>query len=393
MKKLALVTVVVLVLSSKTPAGQISEIEREIVDLVAGVRHSIVAVAAVSHYHGGHKVPFTSRSKAVGCGVVLDSQGHILTTATVVGRANEVEITTSDGDTLRGVVLGTDRVADIAVIKADNEHLKPATFAEEDEIPPGSLAFVVGNAFGVLPSVAMGVVSGLERSAGEEISSLRLAVPISPGDIGGPVLNSEGKVIGIVLGRLTLESTYRAAPTSTGGPFAFRSFSQPTNMAVAIPTQRVREISKQIITSGSIKRGYLGVRVLDLTDDLRNQLGDMDLNGVVVVEVVKGSPAESIGIRPGDVITDFDSIPIASVESLRNEVLKTQPGDVVEIGFRRGADTRSEKVRIGDRTPRYLNLGRLRVGESEAEILRTRLDDLRAQIRQLEEQLKKLRRP
>ncbi len=394
MKSVVLGVAIAVGVSSLVAAAGIGEVEKEIVDLVADVSSSIVSVTSVSpHFHSaGQVTPFAPRSRSVGCGIVFDKEGHILTTSTVVGNANEVEIGTCSGRAYRGAVLGTDRVSDVAVVKVENLDLEPARFAVEDDIKPGSLVFVVGNAFGSLPSVSMGVVSAIEKDVDQGVTSLRLAVPISPGDVGGPVVNSQGEVIGIVLGRLTLRSTYGTGRSSRGGSLSLTTLTQPSNLAVAMPSSKLGEICKEIIQKGSIRRGYFGVRVLDLTDEMRERMRNKDIQGVVVVDVMKGSPAESVGIRPGDVITDFNSTPVVSVESLRNQVLDTSPGEVVQIGFRRGATRHNRKVRIANHVPGYLNLPASLQSVSDAEILRSRIEDLKREIRQLQDELKRLDR-
>ena len=390
MKWLALLATLILG-TTVVSASEIQQLEREIVELVEDVGRSVVSVAAVGpHFHPAGQSGLAAPAKSIGCGIVFDSQGHILTTSSVVGSAKEVEIRRINGETYTGRVVGIDAISDLAIVEVPDVDLMPARLGGVEDIKPGSVVFVIGNAFGSLPSVAMGVVSGIERDRDEDISSLRLAVPISPGDVGGPVVNSQGEVIGIVLGRLTFQSTYRSTQSGRGVSLGFATLAQPSNLAVALPCDRLNEIGNQLIERGSIRRGYLGVRVLDLTDTMREQIGDPDLQGVVVVDVIKGSPAESVGIRPGDVITDFNSVPVVSVESLRSEVLKTSPGEVVEIGFRRDSDDHTERVRVANHTSRLMNLQASRQHAVDAAVLRARIENLQLQIKQLKEELEKL---
>jgi S1-C subfamily serine protease len=163
-------------------------LDSEITSMVDRMSESIVSIAAVS---GSAAVPgggaFVSRS--VGTGVVFDDEGLVLTTASVVGYANRVEVGTSDGMKFVGEVVGIDPATDLAVVRVDNLRAKPAPISKKKSILPGSLVFVIGNSYGKLPSVTMGVISNapspLGEDGGEEM--LRMTVPVNPGNTGSPV--------------------------------------------------------------------------------------------------------------------------------------------------------------------------------------------------------------
>ncbi|MGD8629058.1 MAG: S1C family serine protease, partial [bacterium] len=197
-------------------ARGIKDLEQEMIGLVDGVSESIVSVTA----HSGQvkvadetgNADLQAQARSVGCGVVYDEGGMILTSATVIGYATSVDISTSDGSHYTGTVVGVDPASDLAVVRADTDELKPARFAAEARLLPGSVILVLGNAFGSLPSVSLGMVSNIASGGQEEGtgSMFGLSVAINPGDIGGAVVNTDGEVIGLVIGRLTFQSPPQA---------------------------------------------------------------------------------------------------------------------------------------------------------------------------------------
>ncbi len=361
-------------------------IEDEITSLVDRLSQSTVSIASVSSRgHGG------SIARSVGTGVVFDKGGYILTTASVVGAAHEVEVRTSGGEVYSGVVVGTDAANDLAVVHVDDLKVQPAKFDHRRHPKPGSLVFVISNSFGSLPSVSMGMLSSVGRAGGDETSGemLRLALPVNPGDTGAPVVNSQGEVIGIILGRLSLQPWAYSVKFPDSGAIGFMSGFQPSNMSVAIPSQRAIKIAREIMEKGTTERGFLGVRVVDLTDEMRKHIGDPYLHGVLVTSVVPGSPAESIGIDAGDVITDFDGKEVTSVSTLRDLVTTTKPGLLKPIGYVKNSKRIEDTVRISRLSPAYLRYG---VIKPRVEDVDAHIRALKAEIQRISEELRRLER-
>ena len=235
-------------------ARSIKDLEKEMIGLVEGVSSSIVSVTAPSgqvQISGDKKhMAMQAAAKTVGCGVVFEDGGLVLNTASVVGYARDVEVTTSDGARYPGTVVGVDPASDIAVIRADTDELKPARFADQVRLLPGSVILVLGNAFGSLPSVSLGMVSNIAVSGQEEGtgSMFGLSVAINPGDIGGPVVNTDGEVIGLVIGRLTFQAQPQAM--RMGGGLLFGGAMQHSNMSVALPAARALGIAAEILEKG-----------------------------------------------------------------------------------------------------------------------------------------------
>ena len=388
---ICLVVVATLLGSSSYVAAQsIDTLEKEMIGLVDRTGESVVSVAAVSK--GLPRSPFASgaAAKTVGCGIVFDADGHILTTTSVVGFATKVEIGTRDGRKYEGTVIGSDPETDLAVIKVDGADLKPASFIPSARPQAGSLVFVIGNAFGSLPSVSMGVVSSVTADTDSREGMLRLSVPINPGEIGGPVVDTRGEVVGIVIGRLSFESRYHSTWLGEGATFGLAGALQPSNMSVAIQSARALTLADEIMKTGRRDRGFLGVRVIDLTDEMRADLGDKHIAGVIVTDVVKGSPAESIGIAPGDVILRFGSTSTASVPILRNAVTATSPGEIIDVTLLRDQGKITDGVRIGRFFPEYIRQATLLEECLEPEEIRARVERLKAEIETLQGQLKDL---
>jgi S1-C subfamily serine protease len=398
MRELLCLAMVVVVAAATTDglAQSIGQMEREIISLVDDVSESIVSVAAVS----GH-VPTSSgrtfipgpASKSVGCGVIFEKGGLILTTTSVVGYARQVEIGTKDGSKYRGVVVGTDAASDLAIVRVDGVDLKPARFGGDTSVRTGSVIFVVGNAFGALPSVSMGVINSVAEVAKDRGGSgmLRMSVPINPGDIGGPVLNATGDIIGIVIGRLTFQSRFSSVWVGEGQRLGVTGPRQLSNLSVAMPSGQALDIAREILeTGGSRQRGFLGVHVLDLSEELRLGFGDPDLDGVYVTSVVEGSPAESIGIRRGDVITVIGANPIESVMRLSEVISGTQPGQVINVTYRRGSRSHSEGIRVSRVIPAYVREATFGEDMVKPEEVRARIKDLKTEIDHLKDQLQDL---
>jgi S1-C subfamily serine protease len=371
-------------LVSSAGAQSIEAIEREITEMVERVSESIVSISATAE-HGGRTV-----ARSVGCGVVFDRDGLVLTTASVVGRATEVDLVTSGGAKYRGQVLGTDPASDIAVVKVVGANLKPAVLAKQRTLRPGSWVFVLGNAFGSLPSVSMGVLSGLTAPVKDDMGRemLRLSVPINPGDTGAPVVNTKGEVVGIAVGRISFSPWAYSGYFDETQAYGFGGL-QPSSMSVAVPAERAVATARDIVATGGKVRGFLGVRVVELSDDMRNHLGDPVLQGVVVTQVVASSPAESIGLAPGDVITAFGSQHLDSVSSLLQAVGATKPGSLVTVDFIRDSRRVTQQVRLTPYLSEYLRDNAERSSMNPNDV-GARIDYIRAEIERLKANLKEL---
>jgi|GEM_PF-1995943 len=371
-------------------ASRMESLDSEITSMVDRISESIVSIAAVSGGTGGPGGgAFVSRS--VGTGVVFDEGGLVLTTASVVGYASQVEVRTSTGLQLVGEVVGIDPATDLAVVRVEDLRARPAPISKKKNILPGSLVFVIGNSYGKLPSVTMGVISNapspLGEDGGEEM--LRMSVPVNPGNTGAPILSAGGEVIGLLVGRLSMQPMSYTMRIREGGVHDFAQVVQPSNMSVGLPAYRLRAIAEEIVEEGGKRPGYLGVRVVEADIAGDEEGGGVEtIEGVVVTSVVPGSPAESIGLEAGDIIWRFGSETVLTSASLRDRVSSSAPGSLVNITFKRGSRQIDENVRIASRSPEQLRQAQFMVQPEEIDI---RIEMIQREIDRMEKELKRLR--
>jgi S1-C subfamily serine protease len=172
--------------------------------------------------------------------------------------------------------------------------------------------------------------------------------------------------------------------------FGFSSGVQASNMSMAIPADRLLAIAEDILEQGSTRKGFLGVQVMDLSDELRRDLDDEDITGVMVTSVVPGSPAESIGMMPGDVITAFGARVIETVSHLGDAMGAAAPGEVIDIRYTRGRDAVRDGVRIGWFVPEYVRQAALIEETLDPAQVRSRIEELKAEMKMLEEGLEEM---
>jgi serine protease Do len=285
-------------------------------------------------FNAPNKMPkkFRRELKGLGSGIVMDSEGHILTNNHVVAGANDIDVLLADGSHYKGKVVGTDPKTDLAVIqvKADG-NLPHVEFGDSDKVEVGNWVVAIGQPRGLDQSVTQGIISAKHRRGILDPSSyqdyLQTDAAINPGNSGGPLLNLEGQVIGI-----------NAAIFTESGGFEGIGFAIPSNMAV--------HISKILIAHGKVVRGWLGVSIQELTPDLIKAM-KLDISkGALIADVVTGGPADAAGIQKGDVVTAYQGKEISNASELQNEVANTPPGQEAMVTVNRSGKTHELKVRI-----------------------------------------------
>lgn len=266
---------------------------------------------------------------AAGSGVVVDAQrGYVLTANHVVAQISRAQITTKDGRRFSASLIGRDPATDIAVLQIkDPIGLKAIRMGDSDLLEVGDFVIAVGNPFGLGQTVTSGLVSALGRTGlskeGYE-DFIQTDAPINPGNSGGGLINLKGELIGI-----------NTAIISPGGGNVGIGFAVPINMA--------RAVMEQIVKTGHVQRGRIGVGVQDLPGEARARMGE----GALIGEVMTGSPAEHAGIRKGDVVVKVDGISIRSATQLRNKVGLTPVGRVLRLTIERGNATQTIDVEVG----------------------------------------------
>ena len=274
----------------------------------------------------------TEQLRGLGSGFILDKSGVILTNAHVVDKADKVTVRLKDGRTFEGKVKGIDEVTDLAVVKINaGKDLPIAPLGSSNNVQVGDWAIAVGNPLGFDNTVTLGIVSTLKRSSAQVgISDKRLDfiqtdAAINPGNSGGPLLNGLGEVIGI-------NTAIRADAMGIG---------------FAIPIDKAKAIAAQLQRDGKVAHPYLGVQMVTLTPELAKQNNDdpnsmfviPEVKGVLVMRVVRNSPAATAGIRRGDVIVQIDNKPITTAEQLQSVVEDSTLGQALQIKVQRGNQT------------------------------------------------------
>ncbi len=262
--------------------------------------------------------------QSLGSGVIVSSDGYVLTANHVVDGADKVKISLAGADQeYDAKVVGTDPPTDVAVLKLEMDKTLPAlTLGDSDKLEVGDTVLALGNPFGVGQTVTMGIISAIGRG-GFGISGyenfIQTDAAINPGNSGGALIDASGRLVGI-----------NTAIVSGSGGFMGVGFAVPVNMA--------RFVMERLITDGKVKRGYLGIRLQPLTPELAKALGlPSESSGVLVRGVGRGTGAEKAGVKDGDVIVELDGKKIPDARSLQLLVAQTSPGSKVNLRVLRGA--------------------------------------------------------
>jgi len=278
-------------------------------------------------------VSVTVPRAGAGSGVIIRSDGVILTNWHVVGNARTVEIGLADGRRLPGQVLGGDRALDIAIVRVQAENLPTAPIGDSDVLEPGQMAIAIGNPLGLDRTVTTGVVSAVNRElpgARLDAGLIQTDAAINPGNSGGPLLDSQGRVIGI--------NTVVLQPRGAQVVAVGLGFAVPINLAA--------NVAQQILTTGRVQLAFLGISYVDITSEVAAQFRLPVREGVIVLEVVPGSPAAQAGVRVQDIVTAINDVPVQRGGDLRRVLRTLQPGAIAQIQVLRptGAETLTARL-------------------------------------------------
>src|SRR5258705_1647241 len=269
---------------------------------------------------------------ALGSGVIVTNEGHIITNNHVVDQVDEIEVQLSDGQTKKARLIGADSQADLAVLKIDNPGVKPLKLADSDQTQVGDFVLAIGNPLGFEETVTDGIISSKGRPNRSDALAglLQTNAAINPGNSGGPLINIRGEVIGI----------NTAIASTTGG-------SQ--GLGFAIPSNTVHMALESLLKQGRIIRGYLGIQ----TGPLQRGASGSDTAGVTVGEVVSGSPAEQAGLQPGDVIRQFNGHEVQNLRTLRTLVAQAPLDKQVDLQIVRNGKPLTVKTQIKEQPVDY----------------------------------------
>ena len=276
--------------------------------------------------------------QGTGSGFIISSDGNILTNAHVVEGSSTVEVVLKDGRRLQGRVLGTDSVTDVAVIKIDANNLPTVSLGDSNNLQSGEWAIAIGNPLGLDNSVTVGIISATGRSSNDvgvpdkRVGFIQTDAAINPGNSGGPLLNQNGEVIGINTAII----------------------DGAQGLGFAIPINNAQQIAQQLIRVGKAEHAYLGIAMQTLTPELKQELNrNFNTNmfsdqGVLVMQVVPGSPADKSGLKPGDVIQKIDNQTISESENVQEIVQNKTVGSLLELEVNRNGQNFNFQVRTGN---------------------------------------------
>lgn len=265
-----------------------------------------------------------------GSGFFISKDGYIVTNNHVVEKANKVSVTLHDGKKMTATVVGTDPKTDLAVIKVEGNDYPYLKFGNSDSLEVGDWSIAIGNPFGLQATVTVGVVSAKGRSQlhiADFEDFIQTDAAINPGNSGGPLLNVHGRVIGV-----------NTAIVSGSGGYMGIGFAIPSNMA--------EQIIQQLIQNGQVTRGFLGVTLQPIDSDLASFYKLKDTKGVLVTDVVKGSPADLAGLKQEDVILRYNGSAVENISAFRNHVSLLAPGSDLKLRIMRDGKEQDLTVTI-----------------------------------------------
>lgn len=277
------------------------------------------------------------RQSGMGSGVVIREDGYLLTNNHVVEGADTVKVMFSDGRKLEAKIVGTDPATDLAVLKVEETGLQAVVLGDSEAVQVGDWVVAIGSPFGLDQTVTAGIISGKNRVQGivgggngfEDF--LQTDAAINPGNSGGPLVNLRGEVIGI-----------NTAILSRSGASAGIGFAIPMGLA--------KPVIDSIIESGSVRRGFLGAQVGDITPEVKTKFDLKVDTGALISGVLDGQPAAEAGLLPGDVVVEMDGKPVAGGTQLRNYIASRKPGASVKIKVSRNGSMLDMQVNLRERT-------------------------------------------
>jgi len=285
---------------------------------------------------GAPQAPMELRRTALGSGVIVSADGYILTNHHVIDGADQIKVDLNDNRTLEAKVVGSDAPSDLAVLKIGASNLPVLSLGDSDRARVGDVVLAIGNPLGIGQTVTMGIISAKGRQTGLSNGSfedfLQTDAPINQGNSGGALVGTNSELLGI--------NSQILSPS--GGSIGI-GFAVPSNMA--------RTVMEQLISSGKVRRGQLGITVLKVTSDIASKLKVEEAKGVLVSQVQPGSAADRAGIKAGDIITHFNGIEVKDPNTFRNQVAGTPPDTEVTLTIHRDGKDQQVRATLGEFTP------------------------------------------
>jgi Do/DeqQ family serine protease len=285
------------------------------------------------------QIPDKQVQRGTGSGFIIENNGRIITNAHVVDGADTVTVTLKDGRTFEGKVLGTDPVTDVAVVKIEAQNLPTVKIGNSESLQPGESAIAIGNPLGLDNTVTEGIISATGRSSGEvgipdkRVNFIQTDAAINPGNSGGPLLNDRGEVVGVNTAII----------------------QGAQGLGFAIPINTAQRIAEQLIASGKVEHPFLGVQMVTLTPEVKQEINSNPNSGlsveqdrgVLVVRIVPNSPADQAGLRSGDVINKINGQEVTASDALQQIVENSKVGQNLQLDINRNGQSINLAVKAG----------------------------------------------
>jgi serine protease DegQ len=299
-------------------------------------RHPLFEDPIFRHFFGDRSEGSKQqRNSGLGSGVIVSPNGYILTNFHVIEAADDIQVSLNDGKTYKAKVVGSDPESDLAILQIKAEKLPAITFGQMENLGVGDVVLAIGNPFGVGQTVTMGIVSALGRShlgINTFENFIQTDAAINPGNSGGALVDTAGHLVGI----------NTAIYSRTGGSHG---------IGFAIPVSSVRSIMEQIIQTGTVTRGWIGVEAQEITPELAESFGLPDSEGALIAGLMRNSPADIAGIRPGDVLLAVNGKSVKDPQAMLDLIAALKPDERASFRLRRDKNIVEVQVKIGKRPP------------------------------------------
>ena len=301
-------------------------------------RHPFIDDPVFRHFFGDRFGNETQRQSGLGSGVIVSTDGLVLTNNHVIESADEIEVALQDGRKAKAKLVGADPESDLAVLRIvgnglNNRPLTPITFAAAESLRIGDVVLAIGNPFGVGQTVTSGIVSALGRThlgINTFENFIQTDAAINPGNSGGALVDSNGHLVGI----------NTAIYSQSGGSMG---------IGFAIPVSLAKSVMEQIIKTGTVTRGWIGVEVQDLTPELAESFGVRPDQGALIAGVMRGSPADKAGVKPGDVLLTVGEQPVKDAQGMLDLIAALAPGESARFGLVRAGKPLAVMITVGKR--------------------------------------------
>jgi serine protease DegS len=299
--------------------------------------HPLLEDPIFQHFFGDR---FTQKHKEVqtdlGSGVLVSTQGYVLTNNHVIEGADEIQVLLPDGRSAHATVVGVDPETDLAVLHISLEKLPSIVIGNSKNLRVGDIALAIGNPFGVGQTVTLGIISATGRDhlgINTYEDFIQTDAAINPGNSGGALINAHGELIGI----------NSAIYSRSGGSLG---------IGFAIPVNLAKGVMKQIIEQGRVIRGWLGIEAQDLTAELADSFGLENKQGVLIAGVLRDGPADKAGILPGDVVTSIEKVPVNDAQQAMRIISQQAPDTLIQLGGIREGKKFTTRARVTQRPAR-----------------------------------------